>query len=453
MNIIIAGCGRVGEELTQQLSREKHSVTVVDTDAARLSDMNDQYDVMGVEGNCATRSVMEEAGVGKADLMIATTASDEQNLLACLLAKKLGAKHTIARVRDPDYVEQMDFLAGELGLSLYVNPEYSAATEFFRLLRFPSSWNIEVFAGGRAEIVEISVPSGSSLDGESLMNINKAIGARILVCSVMRDGEAFIPRGDFVLRAGDVIGVTGEPAEVNRAFRKLKLPLNRLDRVMLTGGGRMSYYLAKMLIGIGAEPTILERNEARCRELCELLPEAVIQCGESGNWGFLGEAGIDGMDGLCAMTGSDEENIVLGMYAASLHTVGKVIVKVNSGALEDLGKKAGLDSMLNPKHITAELILRYVRGMSNAEGANVETLHELCGGKAQALKFVVNEVQERITGVPLKDLKLRKNLLIACIIRAGKIVIPDGREQIHRGDQVLVVTTAKDVNGIRDILA
>jgi len=270
MNIVVAGGGKVGGELVQQLSQEGHSVTVIDVSAERVTELGNQYDVMGIVGNCATLNVMREAQVGQADLLIATTASDEQNLLACLLARKMGAKHTIARVRDPQYVGQMEFLAEDLGLSMYVNPEYSAASEFFRLLRFPSAQKIEVFAGGRVEIVEVTLPESSGLAGQPLRDLPKNSGARILICAVQRGEQVFIPKGDFILQDGDRISITAEPNEITRVFRKWGLLRKKVDDVMLVGGGLMGYYLGRMLCGIGTRTVIVERDEERCRRLCEL---------------------------------------------------------------------------------------------------------------------------------------------------------------------------------------
>ena len=452
MNIVIAGGGKVGGELVQQLSQEGHNVTVIDVSDARVEEINGQYDVMGIVGNCATLQVMQDAQVEKADLMIATTASDEQNLLACLLARKMGAKHTIARVRDPQYVGQMEFLAEELGLSMYVNPEYSAASEIFRLLRFPSAQKIEVFAGGRVEIVEVTVPEGSGLAGIPLRELPHTFGARILICAVQRGEEVFIPKGDFVLRNGDRISITGEPGEVARVFKKWGLLRKKVDAVMLVGGGLISYYLGRMLCGIGARTVIVERDEGRCRDLCELLPEATIIHGDGTDHELLGEVGILNMDGVAALTGSDEENIILGMYADSLGEARKVVVKVNNGNLVRLGERAGLESVLSPKHITANMILRYVRGMSNSQDSNVEALHTICSGQVEALEFSVGKQAEGVAGVPLKDLRLRRDLLLACIIRSGRAVIPGGSDVIRRGDHVLVVTTADGLEDIKDIL-
>ncbi len=452
MNIVVAGGGRVGSELLQQLSQEGHSVTVIDVSGARVEELNGQYDVMGIVGNCATLQVMQDAQVEKADLMIATTASDEQNLLACLLARKMGAKHTIARVRDPQYVGQMEFLAEELGLSMYVNPEYSAASEIFRLLRFPSAQKIEVFAGGRVEIVEVTVPEGSGIAGIPLRDLPRAFGARILICAVQRDGKVCIPKGGFEVREGDRISITAEPNEVSRVFKKWGLLRKKADDVMLVGGGLTAYYLARMLRGIGARTMIVERDGDRCRQLCELLPDATVIHGDGTNHELLGEVGIQNMDGVVALTGSDEENIMLGMYAASLGDHLKVVVKVNNGNLVRLGERAGLDSVLSPKHITANTILRYVRGMSNSLDSNVEALHTICSGQAEALEFSVGKQAEGVAGIPLKDLHLREDLLLACIIREGKPIIPGGSDMIRRGDHVLVVTTAEGLNDLTDIL-
>ncbi|MBR4691597.1 MAG: Trk system potassium transporter TrkA [Oscillospiraceae bacterium] len=452
MNIVVAGGGKVGGELIQQLTQEGHSVTVIDVSASRIEEMNGQYDVMGYVGNCATLQVMQDAQVEKADLLIATTASDEQNLLACLLARKMGAKHTIARVRDPQYVGQMEFLAEELGLSMYVNPEYSAASEIFRLLRFPSAQKLEVFAGGRVEIVEVTLPEGSGLTGIPLRDLPRTFGAHILVCAVQRGDEVCIPKGDFVIRDGDRISITAEPNEMTRVFKKWGLLRKKVDNVMLVGGGLISYYLGRMLCGIGAGTMIVERDEARCRELCEQLPAATIIQGDGTDHELLGEVGIHNMDGVVALTGSDEENIILGMYADSLGEARKVVVKVNNGNLVRLGERAGLESVLSPKHITANMILRYVRGMSNSLDSNVEALHSICSGQVEALEFSVGRQADGVAGIPLKDLKLRRDLLLACIIRAGRAIIPGGSDVIRQGDHVLVVTTAEGLNDLTDIL-
>ena len=459
MKIVIAGCGNVGKELTQRLSQEGHAVTAIDTDPKRIEEVGNQYDVMGVVGSCASLEVQQEAQADKADLLIATTTSDEQNLLACLIARKLGAKHTIARVRDPNYTRRqektgsmLDFLSEELGLSMYLNPEFAAASEISRLLRFPNAHKVDVFAGGRVEIVEITAEEGSPLPGLSLRELNREY-ARVLVCAVLREEEAFIPGGEFRLRAGDRISITGEPSEISRFFRRLGILKKKAERVLIVGGGRIAYYLSVSLAGAGTRVTVVDRDEERCKTLCELLPEASIMLGDGTNHELLGEVGAGEADGIVALTGSDEVNIILGLYASSLGA-GKTVVKVNNGNLIGLSERAGLGSVVSPKHITANMILSYVRGMNAASGdSNVEAIHSLCGGKAEALEFSVGREVEGLCGVPLKDLNTKPELLLACIIRGGKAIIPGGMDSIHRGDHVIVVTSEQGLDDIGDILA
>ncbi len=458
MKIIVAGCGKVGRELTQRLSQEGHAVTAIDIDPKRIQEIGDQYDVMGVNGSCVTLSVQLEAQADKADLLIATTESDELNLLACLVAKKLGAKHTIARVRDPQYTRRqdktgslIDFLSEELGLSMYLNPEFAAASEISRLLRFPNAHTVDVFAGGRAEIVEVTADKSSSLPGLTLQELNRGF-ARVLVCAVQRSEDVFIPTGDFRLQEGDRISITGEPSEISRLFRRLGLLKKKADRVLIVGGGRIAYYLAVSLAGAGTRVTIMEQDEERCKTLCELLPDANIMLGDGTDHELLGEVGAGEMDGIAALTGSDEVNIILGLYAASLGA-GKTVVKVNNGNLIGLEAQDGLGSVVSPKHTTANMILSYVRGMSATMDSNVEALHSLCGGKVEALEFSVGREVEGVCGVPLKDLNTRPGLLLACIIRDGRTLIPGGTDSIRRGDHVIVVTTERGLDDIGDILA
>ena len=450
MKIVIAGCGQVGGELAQQLAREGHAVTVIDMNARRVEAMGNQYDLMGVVGNCASLPVLREAETPSADLLIASTASDEQNLLTCLLARKLGVGNTIARVRDPDYVQNLEFLAEELGLSMYINPEYSAASEISRLLRFPAAQKAEIFAGGRAELVEIALPADSELLGLPLRDVPKAFGGRILICAVLRGEEALIPRGSFVLQEGDRVCVTGEPSELERLFHKWGLMRRKLRSVMLVGGGRISYYLARMLLEMGVRVKIVEKDAARCESLCQLLPEALIVEGDGSDQELLGEIGLDSTDAVVALTGSDQENLILGLNAASLGA-GNTVVKVSNGNFMRLGAKAGIGSIISPKHITASMILRYVRGMSRSMDNNVEALHSICSGQVEALEFSVGKSGDML-GIPLKDLKLKKNLLLACIIRGARTIIPGGGDELRPGDHVLVVTTETGLADIGDIL-
>ena len=457
MKIAVAGCGKVGSEIAQQLALEGHAITIIDTDSDRIDNIGNQYDLMGVCGSCTDLATLREAQVGKADLLIASTATDELNLLSCIAARKLGAKRTIARVRDPAYTESesgkslMDLLAGELGLSMYINPEYSAATEISRVLRFPSAQHIEVFAEGRVEIVELTVSDASPLAGVALKDLQKSFGAHILVCAVLRSDSIIIPDGGFVLASGDRISITGNTSEITRFFRKLGILRKKADSVLIIGGGRIAYYLARILRGADTRVTILERDKQVCDRLVELLPDVDIIHGDGIDHELLGEIGAADMDGIAVLTGSDEKNIIIGLYAASLGD-GKVIIKVNNGNLIRLGERAGLSSVISPKHITANMILSYVRGMSATIESGVEAMHSICGGQVEALEFSVGKDIPGVCGVPLKDLNTRKQLLLACIIRDGKTVIPGGMDSLRMGDHVIVVTTEIGLDDITDIL-
>ncbi|MBP5166843.1 MAG: Trk system potassium transporter TrkA [Oscillospiraceae bacterium] len=451
MKIVILGCGKVGSELVKQLSQEGHDIVVIDNDPKTVEDASNLYDVMTICGSCVSHSAQAEAGVDKADLLIAATGTDELNLLACLTARKLGARSTIARVRDPVYIDQMDFLSDEIGISMYINPEYAAAAEIFRILRFPSAQTVNLFAGGRAEMVDLTVPPGSELAGLALRDLPRSFSVKLLVCAVARDSEVYIPDGSFVLQAGDRISITGEPREVETLFSRCGLLRRETRSVLLVGGSRISYYLAKMLLGMGTRVKIIEQDELRCTELCELLPGAEIVCGDGTDQELLGEEDAGSIDGLVALTGADEENIIVAMYARTLN-ISKVIAKVNRENLAALGERAGIESVISPKLITARVILRYVRAMQTSPESNVESLYSIAGGKAEALEFSI-KVAPGITGIPLREIKTRKNILIACIVRGNRIIIPGGSDCIRPNDHVLVVSTEKGLDDITDVLA
>lgn len=451
MKIVISGCGKVGMELVRQLSEEGHDIVAIDTNAKTLETAGNRYDVMTVCGNGVSHETQTEAGVQKAQLLIAATGMDELNLLTCLTARKLGARHTIARVRNPVYIDQLGFLSDEIGISMHINPEYAAAAEIFRVLRLPSARQVNLFAGGRVEMVDLTIAEGSGLSGQALKDLPRAFDVNLLICAVQRGNEVFIPNGDFVLRQGDRISITGEPREVEKLFLRCGLRRRETRNVVLVGGGRISYYLTKMLTDIGTRVKIIDRDSARCEELCRLLPKAEIICGDGTDRELLSEEGAEYADGFVTLTGEDEVNIILAMYAKSLN-VGKVIAKVNRENLVSLGEKAGIESMISPKNITADIILRYVRAMQNSIESNVESLYRIAGDKAEALEFVVKNAPG-ITEIPLKEIKTRKNLLIACIVRGSRIIIPRGTDDIRSGDHVLVVTTEKGLDDITDVLA
>ena len=388
MKIVIVGDGKVGQALTGQLAEEGHDVVVIDSSPKALRTSVEIHDVMGVNGNGASYAVQKEAGVGEADLLIAATSGDELNLLCCMLAKKLGARHTIARVRNPDYADQLVLMKEELGLSMTVNPELAAAREIARMLRFPSALKLDSFARGQVELVEIKVKADSPLLGQALYALSSRLGIRILICAVRRGEEVYIPTGDFVLQEGDKITITASPSELDSLFRKLGIYRHKIHRVMVVGGGRIAYYLAKQLLRLGMSVKIIEQDAARCEQLSEALPKAHIILGDGTERELLEEEGIADMDALVAVTGMDEENIIISMYAGTLG-LAKVVTKINRMSFQEILDGAGIESVITPKGITVNQIIRYVRAMDNSKGSNVETLHRIVGGRVEALEFNV----------------------------------------------------------------
>lgn len=451
MKIVVVGGGKVGSALIEQLSKENHQVTLVDKSRRVVTEATNKLDVMGVCGNGATVSIQKEANVAHSDLMIACTNSDELNLLCCLVAKKLGAQYTIARVRNPEYSSQIQLIREELGLSMAINPELVTATELFRMLRFPAALDIDTFSGGRAELVGFKVREGSVLSGVALKDLPKKVGVRILVCVVQRGEEAIIPSGDFIIRSGDIVRIAASRKNIEEFFGVLGALKREVQNAMIIGGSRIAFYLSRLLLGIGVRVKIIESDEARCIELCELLPKAMIICGDGADQDVLLEEGIDNTDAVITLTGSDEENIIISMYAMG-RGVNKVISKVSRPALSGLVSAAGLESAVSPRDITANQIVQYVRALQNSLGSNVETLHTIAGGKVEALEFVVRSYSPDVVGVPLSKLELRENILIACITRGNEIIIPGGDTVIMRGDNVIVVTTNTGLDDISDIL-
>lgn len=450
MKVVVVGDGKVGYTLTEQLSREGHDVVVIDNNAAALTDSMNMLDVMGVVGNGATYAAQMEAGVDQADVLIAATSTDEVNLLCCLVAKKLGAGHTIARVRNPEYAEQLQLMKDDLGLSMTINPELAAAREISRVLRFPSAIKIDMFAKGRVELVEVKLREGNPLIGLSLVEMRHKIGARVLICAVQRGEELHIPSGEFRLQQGDKISLTGTPAEVAALFRAMGILKQQARSVIIAGGGRIAYYLAKQLLEMGMRVTVVEIDRARAEHISALLPKAIVIHGDAMDQDLLQEEGLDSMDGFVALTGMDEENILMSMYAAK-RGVSKVVAKVNKHSLLDILGDSFSESIVSPKSITANDILRYVRAMQNSLGSNVETLTRIVDDKVEALEFRVR-AGSQVTDIPLKDLPIRQDVLIACIARQGEVIIPGGSDRIRIDDSVIVLTTCKQLNDLNDIL-
>lgn len=452
MKIIIIGDGKIGSVLAEQLSKERHEVTLIDQNGNALEQSNNDFDVMVVEGDGASKDVQLEAGAAQADMVIACTGADELNLLCCLIAKKLGARHTIARVRNPMYVEELDLVKDELGLSMTINPEAECAREMARVLRLPSALEIDTFARGRVEILKLNITDGSPLDGMSLMELTK-FKAQVLICAVERgQQDIFIPSGGFRLQVGDKISIVARPAEALRFLRQIGVARTRVHQAMLIGGGRISFYLAKELLAAGIDVKIIERDYSACEELSQALPEATILHGDGTDQRLLQEEGLEHMDAVVALTGIDEENIIISLYADRT-TRAKVITKVNRDSYRQIVGQLDLGSVFYPRRICADNVVRFVRAMRDSDAyASMETLCKIADGKAEAMEFRVTKAAS-YCGKPLQELNLRKNLLIGCISRGSKTIIPRGSDTIEVGDSVIVVTTHSGIATLDDIFA
>lgn len=451
MNIIIVGCGKVGQTLAERLSREEgHNVTVVDTKSSIIRELTGALDIIGVEGSGASLETLLEAGVKDADILIAVTNSDEVNLLTCFIANKSGDCGTIARVRKPEYGRELILFKEDLGLAMIINPEQAAAAEIARALRFPSAIQIDTFAKGRVEILKFRVSDDSILSGLSLAELRPKLGCNVLVCGVERGDEVFIPGGDFVIRSGDRLSFVSEIKSGTAFFKKIGIKTNKVRNAIIVGGSNTAFYLAKLLIQSGISVKIIEKDTARCEFLCQKLPKAVIVNGDGSDSSVLLEEGIESAESFVALTNIDEENILISLYARS-RTKGKIITKINRIAFDDVINGLDLDTTICPKNITAENIVKFVRAKNNSIGSNIETMHMILGDKAEALEFRIRE-KTPLVGVPLEKLRLKDNTLIACINRGGTIINPCGKDTMEVGDTVIVVTAKIGFKDIRDIL-
>lgn len=451
MKIIIVGCGKVGTTLAEQLNRENHDITLIDTNEEAIQNISDSADVMGVTGNGAVYQVQMEAGIQDADLLIATTNSDELNILCCLIAKKAGNCHTIARIRNPEYSSEIRYIREELNLSLAINPELAAAREIARLLRFPSAIKIEPFAKGRIELLKFLIPEHSLLNDMRVMDVVNRLKSNVLICVVERGNDVVIPDGNFVMKKGDKISFIASHQGSADFFKKAGVDNNIVKSAMFVGGGKLTHYLCRLLEDTKIKIKIIERDEERCRQLSELLPKAMIIHGDGTDEQLLLEEGIRQTEAFASLTGFDEENIMLSLYASS-QSKAKLITKVNKIAFENVINSLNLGSLIQPKMLTAEIILQYVRAMQNSMGSsNIETLYKIAADKAEALEFRVKEGSP-VLGIPLEKLKLIDNLLVACINRGGTIITPRGKDTVEAGDTVIVVTTHTGLNDLTDIL-
>ncbi|MGC4018066.1 MAG: Trk system potassium transporter TrkA [Muricomes sp.] len=451
MKIVIIGDGKVGYKLAKELSEENYDVVMIDSNEKKLREAIDTLDIICVTGDGSSVEVQKEADVPHAELVIACTSMDEGNMLSCLFAKRLGAKHTIARVRNPIYYQQIDILKEDLRLSMVVNPELAVAGDISRLLLFPDASKIETFVKGRVDLIEYPVTAGSSLAGKSLNEIYGKFQIKLLVCAVRRGEKVVIPSGDYVLCEGDRLHIAASHVNAEVFFKLLARKKHKVRKVIICGGGRVSYYLGNQLCKLGMQVKIIERVESKCEDLCEALPKATIINGDATDHDLLMEEGVQEADALIALTGMDEENIIMSLFAKS-QGVSKVIVKVNEERRAKMIEEFGIDSIVSAKAATADAILSYVRARRNSQGsANVETMYQLVGGKVEALEFIVRS-ETKYTNIPLKDLRIKPNNLIACIARKREIIIPGGEDRIKVGDSVIVITMEKQIQDIQDIL-
>lgn len=451
MNIIIVGCGKVGEKITEMLSLEnEHNITVVDLNPSVVSALVNEYDIMGVEGNGTSIDTLTEAGIETADVLIAITGSDEINLITCLIAKKMGNCKSIARVRKPEYRREINLIKDDLGLAMVINPEHTAAAEIARVLRFPSAIEIDTFAKGRVEILKFKVTDESPLADLRIADMSDKLKCNVLICGVERGEEAIIPRGDFVVKSGDKVSIIGSFEDVTEFFKKIGLKMQTIKDTTIVGGGETAYYLAKRLLQTGFNVKIIEKDEQRCEELCRLLPKATIIHGDGTDTKVLMEEGLEHASSFVSLINIDEENIMLSLFAKSKSDA-KVITKINRIAYDEVINGLDLDTIIYPKNITAEYIVRFVRATNNSLGNNIETMHLLLDDKAEALEFKI-EKDSPVANIPLEKLSLKDNVLIACINRGTKVIIPRGKDAIEAGDNVIVVTSHMGFEDIRDIL-
>lgn len=452
MNIIVAGCGKIGTTIVESLVAEGHDVVAIDRDPTVVTELANILDVMCVCGNAADCDTLEEAGVSSAELFVAVTGSDEFNMLSCFLARKMGAAHTIARIRTPEYNDKsLQFLRQQLELSMSINPERLAAQELYHLLKLPSAVKVETFSRRSFEMVELRLKQDSPFCGSKLTDLRNKYKAMFLICVVRRGDQVVIPGGDFTLQAGDRVGLTASPAELQKLLKAMGVPQRNCKNVMILGGSKTAFYLAKMLASAGCSVKIIEQSHTKCQELSSTLgKDVMIINGDGAQQELLMEEGLLSQDAFVSLTGMDEENILLSFFAGA-QRVPKVISKVNRDELATLAEQLGLDSIISPKRIIANILVRYARALQNSMNSSVETLYQLMDGSAEALEFIING-PSALTGVELKDLQLKNNILIAGILRERKPIIPAGNDMLLPGDRVVVIAAGHRITDLTDIL-
>ena len=451
MKITIVGCGKVGTSVLDRLVAEGHDLLVIDNDPKVVEELTNIYDVMGICGNGVDWETLNEAGAQNSDLFVATTGSDEFNMLSCFIAERMGAGHTIAKISNPEYNDKnLPFMQKQLEISMPVNPELLAAREIYNVLKLPSAAKIESFSGKSFEIVELVLKSDSPLDGMSLIELRKKYKASFLICAVRRGEDIFIPDGNFVLRSGDKIALTATQSEIHKLLKMLDLMQKQAKSVMILGASRTSFYLAKMLLASGISVKLIEKKKEKCLEFADLLPGISVIHGDGADQELLLEEGLPSIDAFVTLTGKDEENILLSFFASSIN-VPKVISKVNRAEFAAMADKLGLECIISPKKSVSDVIVRYARALKNSEGSGVETLYKIMDGKAEALEFSVGPDFEFI-GVSFKELSIKPGILVAGIIRGRKTVIPSGDDSILAGDKVIIIAANAGLNDLADII-
>lgn len=450
MKIIIVGCGMVGRSLARELNEEGNDITLIDVDGAKVKAVAERYDIMGVVGNGATLGVLREAGIEKADLLIAVTGSDELNLLCCLVAKKRGNCQTIARLEDPQYHKEAPYLREELGLAMVINPQQAAASEIARVLRFPSAISIDTFAKGRVELLKFRLPDESPLIGMTVKEVISKLHCDVLICTVERGDEAFIANADLVFEKRDIISVVASPKNASSFFRKIGYKSLAVKDAIIVGGGEVTHYLCEALQRSGISLKVIEKDKRVCEALSSQFDDVTVINGNVADQDTLIEEGVETAGALVALTELDEENIMLSLFARRMGSA-KLVTKINRIDYDDLVRHLDLDSVIYPKNIAADMIVRYVRAMKNTLGSNVETLYNFIKGKVEACEFTVNDYSP-IVGVPLYKMKFTKKLIIAAILRGKSVIIPRGTDTIEVGDKVVVVSESMTLLDISDIL-
>ncbi|MBE6536415.1 MAG: Trk system potassium transporter TrkA [Ruminococcaceae bacterium] len=449
MKIIVVGAGTVGSAICEQLVNEGHDVTVIDSNPTSISEVSSAYDVTAVMGNSADISVLRQAGAETADMLIAVTHMDEGNMLCCYAAKKLGTTYTAARVRNPEYTEFMDLMKADMNLSLTINPEYAVAKKISRMLKFANASKVDTFCDGRVEIAEFTVSESSPICNLSLLDLREKFNTKILVCGVKRDDNVYIPSGNFVIKAQDTVCVTASDEELGNFLKITSEALRPIKNILIFGGGRTTYYLAKMLGKSLRGTTIIEKDLSKCEELSRELGINVTH-GDGMRQDLLLEEGIENADAFLALSDTDEENAIVSMYAKKIG-VKKIVTMIRSLPYVDFFKDVGINSIVSPKSATVDYILRMARGMANAADSEIESLHRMMDGKIEAVEFIIKESIEGLTDIPLMRLNKIKNSLIACIVREENVIIPSGSDVISKGDRVIVLVTGS-IKNIKDIL-